>query len=235
MLFFMKSLSASDLVDLSYSDIVAKLNNLPENIIKNEQETISVFLENNAIDFEFTVNNNKYKLCQKYDRLDNVFDVFLVKKNNRNLNAEDYFNTSFIIKYDQKNDFFILAFYHPKMKLNVTSKLYSKEFKQDKIKDENYYDGFPSIIDFYESKLSDYRGRLIDDILAKNDDREFLEEEHDYIQWLFPKKSVGHALAYLWNQDVTKENINNSKFKNKLRESFKMMLNFYHLKFVSFD
>lgn len=47
-----------------------------------------------------------------------------------------------------------------------------------------------SIISFYGEKSSDQNGRFLNDILALDD--KTLEEDHFYIQWLFPNKEPSH-------------------------------------------
>jgi len=85
------------------------------------------------------------------------------------------------------------------------------------------------LVDFYRGLGTDIEGRLLEDILAWNDDE--LEEVHDFIQWLFPLPEPSQ-----YNPDaplLTKEDI--AAFKSdpvlqaNLMRSFERILAFLGL------
>lgn len=66
----------------------------------------------------------------------------------------------------------------------------------------------PLILRFYLDKCADHRGRTLSEILQKSD--RWLEETHDYIQWLFPLyvRSKHNSHAPLLTDEVKEAFIN---------------------------
>jgi hypothetical protein len=88
------------------------------------------------------------------------------------------------------------------------------------------------LIDFYFGKSTDTRKRNLSFILKQND--LWLEQTHDYIQWLFPLQERSENVPD--SPMLTKEDIdifsNSSYLQNKILASFSRMLDFYYLKIV---
>ena len=84
-----------------------------------------------------------------------------------------------------------------------------------------------TLIYFYDGHAYDNVGRYIYDIW--NFTAEQLEEEHDYIQWLFPNKepSFFNPDAPLLTDEVIKEFRNNKKILDNVRKSVDIMRRFY--------
>lgn len=85
------------------------------------------------------------------------------------------------------------------------------------------------LLDFYEERGTDHRGRTLSEVQRFTLD--MLECEHDYIQWLFPLRTpspvnsqaptvTAHDIAQFRSSDV---------LRRRLRRSFETMLDFYGL------
>ncbi|WP_353931870.1 opioid growth factor receptor-related protein [Okeanomitos corallinicola TIOX110] len=87
---------------------------------------------------------------------------------------------------------------------------------------------YSHIVKFYEGKATDTRGRLFE-IWQQN--YEWLEKTHDYIQWLFPltegSRFNPHA-PILTDADIQVFQ-EQAAFKKNLLKSLKLMLGFYGL------
>lgn len=85
------------------------------------------------------------------------------------------------------------------------------------------------IIQFYSGKSADVRGRMLQDIWQQN--HEWLEKTHDYIQWLFPltERSRFNPNAPILTDDDIQEFRNREDLRNNLVTSLKLMLGFYGL------
>ncbi len=83
------------------------------------------------------------------------------------------------------------------------------------------------IINFYSGIEADDQGRMIADILEQNDT--WLENTHDYIQWLFPNREASTVTP--WAPLITSEDEaefgSNPSLRNELRVSFRRILSFY--------
>ena len=87
-----------------------------------------------------------------------------------------------------------------------------------------------TILKFYLKTAPDIRGRMLEFIWQQ--DYEWLEKTHDYIQWLFPlpEKSRFNPNAPILNEeDIYRFKIN-QEVKQNLICSLKIMLSFYGLK-----
>ncbi|KAM4622691.1 opioid growth factor receptor isoform 2-T2 [Discoglossus pictus] len=111
---------------------------------------------------------------------------------------------------------------------------------------QNYRRGYPNLQEFNSSHMPNlefYRnekpfepsGVTIEDLLATwKDDYDLLEENHCYIQWLFPLRENGmnwHA------KPLTKREITKLKEDNEVRrrflEAYKLMLGFYGIRLLN--
>lgn len=86
------------------------------------------------------------------------------------------------------------------------------------------------ILDFYAGRAPDDRGRWLATILAWDD--AYLEEVHDYIQWLFPlpEPSAFQPEAPLLDAKTISVFRADATLQEKLRASFLRMLSFYGLR-----
>lgn len=84
-----------------------------------------------------------------------------------------------------------------------------------------------SILDFYQGTPNN-RGVTLEDICT-NWDYDRLEQDHNYIQWLFPllEKSNYNLTAPTTNIDTMAAFRKNSDLQKKMLRSFEMMLDFY--------
>jgi len=85
------------------------------------------------------------------------------------------------------------------------------------------------LLDFYEGHGKDHRGRTLSDVHRFPVD--MLEHEHDFIQWLFPLRTlspVNPEAPTLSEHDIATFRSNDS-LKTRLRQSFELMLAFYGL------
>jgi hypothetical protein len=83
------------------------------------------------------------------------------------------------------------------------------------------------LLDFYEERGADHRGRMLSDV--HRFPAELLEYEHDFIQWLFPLRTpspVNPDAPTLSEHDIA-EFQSNDALKRRLRRSFELMLGFY--------
>lgn len=82
---------------------------------------------------------------------------------------------------------------------------------------------------FYRNLQSDDRGRMLDEILAQNDD--WLEYTHDYIQWLFPLVARSGANPFAPVLDPAQIAVfrQDGLLRQKLLQAFDRMLAFYGL------
>ena len=88
------------------------------------------------------------------------------------------------------------------------------------------------LVDFYLGQRADTQGRTIESLWAWDDAR--LEEEHDYIQWLFPlveKSRFNPDAPVLTAIDIHTFNASDN-LKKRVLTSFKRMLQFYGLQCV---
>ena len=85
------------------------------------------------------------------------------------------------------------------------------------------------IVAYYSGEAPDIRGRMIDDVWGWDDER--LESVHDYIQWLFPLAQPSQANPYapLLSREDAMAFAANEHLRNRLLESFRLMLRFYGL------
>ncbi|MEA5577639.1 opioid growth factor receptor-related protein [Anabaena sp. UHCC 0451] len=85
------------------------------------------------------------------------------------------------------------------------------------------------IVQFYSGKAADVRGRMLQDIWNQN--HEWLEKTHDYIQWLFPltERSRFNPHAPILTDDDIQNFQNREDLRNNLLTSLKLMLVFYGL------
>ncbi|MDO8630409.1 MAG: opioid growth factor receptor-related protein [Phycisphaerales bacterium] len=91
------------------------------------------------------------------------------------------------------------------------------------------------LLDFYEGRGEDHRGRTLSDV--HRFPVELLEHEHDYIQWLFPLRSpspVNPEAPTLSEQDITRFRSDDT-LKARLRQSLELMLDFYGLRMSERD
>lgn len=91
------------------------------------------------------------------------------------------------------------------------------------------------IIDFYKNKMpSEPNGEYISIMLTHwYGNYELLERKHDYIQWLFPNRNVGvNPHAPLLTDETAKIIRETPELKNRMKEAFEMMLNFYGMRLV---
>ncbi|WP_413171350.1 alpha/beta fold hydrolase [Anabaena azotica] len=86
-----------------------------------------------------------------------------------------------------------------------------------------------TIIQFYSGKSAYVRGRMLQDIWQQN--YEWLEKTHDYIQWLFPltERSRFNPNAPILTDDDIQSFHNREDLKRNLVTSLKLMLGFYGL------
>ena len=86
------------------------------------------------------------------------------------------------------------------------------------------------IIDFYSGTEGDDQGRMLADILAQED--RWLENVHDYIQWVFPNREAGQVTPWapLISAQDEAEFRENETLRNRLMDSFCRMLAFYGMK-----
>ena len=85
------------------------------------------------------------------------------------------------------------------------------------------------IVAFYEGRETDDRGRLLEDILAFDDDR--IESVHDFIQWLFPlpERSGANPSAPILDRDAIEAFVNRPELHAALWRALDRMLAFYGL------
>ncbi len=85
------------------------------------------------------------------------------------------------------------------------------------------------LLAFYHGSHPDDRGRFLADILWQDD--LWLEQTHDYIQWLFPLHEVSRVLpsAPLIDQEVAAAFHADDWLQSRLRASWLRMLAFYGL------
>jgi hypothetical protein len=88
---------------------------------------------------------------------------------------------------------------------------------------------YSQLIQFYAGKGADHRGRLLNEIWQQ--DYQWLEKTHDYIQWLFPlteRSRFNFDAPILTYADIQIFQEHESLRKN-LSKSLKLMLGFYGL------
>ena len=91
-----------------------------------------------------------------------------------------------------------------------------------------------TLVAFYRGERTDDRGRYIEDILKRDD--AWLEYTHDYIQWLFPIRTVGVNPNAPPADDATIEAFcSDPTLRASLRWSLARMLNFYGLRWEGDD
>lgn len=85
------------------------------------------------------------------------------------------------------------------------------------------------LIQFYAGTHPDSKGRFLVDILEQDND--WLEDTHDYIQWLFPNtdRSLVTPDAPTITSEVESEFKNNEILRRQLKLSFHRILEFYGL------
>uniref|UniRef100_A0A8C5PRS8 RNase H type-1 domain-containing protein n=1 Tax=Leptobrachium leishanense TaxID=445787 RepID=A0A8C5PRS8_9ANUR len=81
------------------------------------------------------------------------------------------------------------------------------------------------------------KGEVIEIIFHKwHNDYELLEDNHDYIQWLFPTRSQGRNFySTPLNPQETRLMIDTSEVQQRLRRAYKMMLKFFGVKLMGED
>ena len=85
------------------------------------------------------------------------------------------------------------------------------------------------LVSFYRGLQTDDRGRMLDDILARDDD--WLEYTHDYIQWLFPLavRSGANPSAPVLDGAQIGAFRQDAKLRERLLQALDRMLVFYGL------
>lgn len=87
----------------------------------------------------------------------------------------------------------------------------------------------PTITEFYRGARND-RGVSLEEIWQWPDEK--LEAQHDFIQWLFPIKSVGMNPSAPPTNSATINAFKTDKtLQDKMRKSFEVMLKFYGLEY----
>lgn len=86
------------------------------------------------------------------------------------------------------------------------------------------------IINFYSGTEGDDQGRMLADILAQDD--RWLENVHDYIQWVFPNREPSDVTPWvpLISAADESEFSENEAIRNRLMDSFCRMLAFYGMR-----
>jgi hypothetical protein len=83
------------------------------------------------------------------------------------------------------------------------------------------------LVDFYDGKAPDHRGRMLADIQRFS--LQSLETEHDFIQWLFPLRTpspVNPDAPTVSDRDAERFRAS-AELAQRLRQSFEKMLDFY--------
>lgn len=83
----------------------------------------------------------------------------------------------------------------------------------------------PTIEEFYSEKKPDQYGRTLTYILSQND--RWLEDEHNFIQWLFPLREKGSYPATLFDKEQEAVFQASIDLQNNMRRSLVRMLAFY--------
>ncbi|MDN3506572.1 MAG: opioid growth factor receptor-related protein [Simkaniaceae bacterium] len=90
----------------------------------------------------------------------------------------------------------------------------------------------PTVIEFYRGARND-KGVTLEEIWAFDDAEK--EAKHDFIQWLFPIKSVGMNPTAPPTNTATMQVFKSDKaLQNQMRKSFEVMLKFYGLEYGFF-
>jgi hypothetical protein len=86
------------------------------------------------------------------------------------------------------------------------------------------------LVQFYRREAPDDRGRMLDQILAQDDD--WLESTHDFIQWVFPLKerSRFNATAPLLDAELMSAFREDQGLQDRAEAVFERMLDFYGLR-----
>jgi len=86
------------------------------------------------------------------------------------------------------------------------------------------------LLGFYREKRDDHRGRKLSTILAEK--HEWLENSHDYIQWLFPltEPSAFNCFAPILSKHDIEAFHADVALRARLRDAFNVMLSFYGLR-----
>ena len=89
------------------------------------------------------------------------------------------------------------------------------------------------IIAFYMGERPDDQGRYLSEILCRDD--EWLEQTHNYIQWLFPNSEQSGVIpnAPTIDNDVVRAFVSSNELRKSLIAAFVRMLKFYGLKLGS--
>jgi len=91
------------------------------------------------------------------------------------------------------------------------------------------------LLNFYAGNAADHRGRTLADIQAFSD--RSLEDEHDFIQWLFPLRTaspVNPEAPPVSDRDADRFRAS-AELAQRLRRSFEVMLEFYGFAMVERD
>ncbi len=90
-------------------------------------------------------------------------------------------------------------------------------------------DAMQPLVSFYRGLQPDDQGRMLDEILARDDD--WLEFTHDYIQWLFPLavRSGANPSAPVLDGAQIEAFRQDAKLRERLLQSFGRILAFYGL------
>lgn len=88
------------------------------------------------------------------------------------------------------------------------------------------------LVQFYRREAPDDRGRMLDQILAQDDD--WLESTHDYIQWVFPlnERSRFNATAPLLEAELMRAFREDQGLRDRAEGAFERMLVFYGLQLL---
>lgn len=88
-----------------------------------------------------------------------------------------------------------------------------------------------SVLEFYVEGKRNERGVTLDEILLKDDD--WLERDHNYIQWLFPTRALGVNQRAALTDDATIDYFRNQSRlpSTRMLEAFQRMIQFFGLDF----
>jgi hypothetical protein len=218
---------------LSYKKLEKILKNTEGCVVQNTHKTIKISSHSKGILIEFKVGDAWYKsIVNEYYSNRLMEDSFKLKLETNSI-PKQHINTNFKILYSKQKGSLELLFFDPDMILKTRVELYSSSsLPEPNSIEEEYYDGLPSVIDFYSNKYPGYNGRYLNDILSMKYNYHFLEKRHDFIQWLFPTFNRGMALAPLLSGKIIDQFGSNLDLQSNLRESFILFLDFLGLSFI---
>ena len=82
------------------------------------------------------------------------------------------------------------------------------------------------VLQYLQGSGADHQGRTLSEVLLAND--EFLEQEHDYIQWLFPLREPSYNVesAPVITEDEIKKARANKRVQDNMSKSLERMTRF---------